>query len=83
MDIYKIKESVHKGFSSGLVIYVHLGSIVREEMLGKLTERHIAAKNLGRLWLDYIELQGDFYMLQLMSFDSGQKSAYGGPIYTK
>ncbi len=23
-------------------------------------------KNLGRLWLAYTELQGDFYMLQLM-----------------
>ena len=28
-------------------------------------------KNLGRLWLAYTELQGDFYMLQLMTDDSG------------
>ncbi len=27
-------------------------------------------KNLGRLWLAYTELQGDFYMLQLISVDS-------------
>ncbi len=28
-------------------------------------------KNLGRLWLGYTELQGDFYMLQLMPKDVG------------
>ncbi len=28
-------------------------------------------KNLGRLWLAYTELQGDFDMLQLMIDDSG------------
>ncbi len=28
-------------------------------------------KNKGRLWLAYTELQGDFYMLQLMTDDSG------------
>ncbi len=28
------------------------------------------AKNLGRLWLAYTELQGEFYMLQLISVDS-------------
>ena len=28
------------------------------------------AKNLGRLWLAYTELQGDFYMLQFISVDS-------------
>ena len=28
-------------------------------------------KNLGRLWLAYTEFQGDFYMLQLMTDDSG------------
>ncbi len=27
-------------------------------------------KNLGRLWLAYTELQGDFYMLQFISVDS-------------
>ncbi len=27
-------------------------------------------KNLGRLWLAYTELQGEFYMLQLMTDDS-------------
>ncbi len=27
-------------------------------------------KNLGRLWLAYTELQGEFYMLQLISVDS-------------
>ncbi len=27
-------------------------------------------KNLGRLWLAYTELQGEFYMLQLISSDS-------------
>ena len=27
-------------------------------------------KNLGRLWLAYTELQGDFYMLQLIYVDS-------------
>ncbi len=27
-------------------------------------------KNLGRLWLAYTELQGDFYLLQLISVDS-------------
>ena len=31
------------------------------------TVRH---KNLGRLWLAYTELQGNFYMLQLTSIDS-------------
>ncbi len=28
---------------------------------------HVWNKNLGRLWLAYTELQGDFYMLQLMT----------------
>ncbi len=30
----------------------------------------IMHKNLGRLWLAYTELQGEFYMLQLISVDS-------------
>ncbi len=29
------------------------------------------SKNLGRLWLAYTELQGNLYMLQLMTDDSG------------
>ena len=28
--------------------------------------KEVHIKNLGRLWLAYTELQGDFYMLQLM-----------------
>ena len=28
-------------------------------------------KNLGLLWLAFTELQGDFYILQLMTGDSG------------
>ena len=52
-------------------------------MLWKLTFLYIMAvlfcrnpsdgpliKNLGRLWLAYTGLQGDFYMLQLMSVES-------------
>ncbi len=44
-------------------------------------------KNLGRLWLAYTELQGDFtcynsHLLTLGTLHS-QNSAYGGPIYTK
>ncbi len=44
-------------------------------------------KNLGRLWLAYTELQGDFtcyksYLLTLGTLHS-QNSAYGGPIYMK
>ncbi len=34
------------------------------------TRHRIFRKNLGRLWLAYTELQGDFYMLQLMNDDS-------------
>ncbi len=36
-------------------------------------------KNLGRLWLAYTELQGGFYMLQLISVDSRHFT----PSYTK
>ncbi len=44
-------------------------------------------KNLGRLWLAYTELQGNFtcfnsYLLTLGTLHS-QNSSYGGPIYTK
>ncbi len=47
----------------------------------------IQDKNLGRLWLAYTELQGDFtcynsYLLTLGTLHS-QNSAYSGPIYTK
>ncbi len=29
----------------------------------------VKIKNLGRLWLAYTELKGDFYMLQLISIE--------------
>ncbi len=35
------------------------------------SKRMANSKNLGRLWLAYTELQGDFCMLQLISIDSG------------
>ena len=35
-----------------------------------LRSRRLLYKNLGRLWLAYTELQGDFYMLQSISVDS-------------
>ena len=45
------------------------------EQRGKHTRTSVQtsgrAKNLGRFWLAYTELQGDIYMLQLMTDDSG------------
>ncbi len=44
-------------------------------------------KNLGRLWLAYTELQGDFtcYKSHLLTLGTlhSQNSACSGPIYTK
>ncbi len=34
-------------------------------------------KNLGRLWLAYTELQGEFYMVQLISSDSRHFTQHG------
>ncbi len=53
----------------------------------KLTNRRTNPKNLGRLWLAYTELQGDFtcynsYLLTLGTLHS-QNSVYGSPIYIK
>ncbi len=39
----------------------------RKEIIAKILQMQ---KNLGRLWLAYTELQGDFYMLQFISVDS-------------
>ena len=36
----------------------------------------LSTKNLGRLWLAYTELQGEFYMLQLISVDSRHFTLY-------
>ncbi len=36
------------------------------------------SKNLGRLWLAYTELQGEFYMLQLISSDSRDRDTRQG-----
>ena len=40
-------------------------------------------KNLGRLWLAYTELQGEFYMLQLMTDDSMDSGHFTQQGYTK
>ena len=51
------------------------------------TQKKHTEKNLGRLWLAYTELQGDFtcynsYLLTLGTLHS-QNLVYSGPIYTK
>ncbi len=43
---------------------------ISETEHNKLHFIEVDIKNLGRLWLAYTELQGDFYMLQLMTDDT-------------
>ncbi len=67
-----------------LIIY---GVGQKREKNWRLLEKEKKSKNLGRLWLAYTELLGDFtccnsYLLTLGTLHS-QNSAYGGPIYTK
>ncbi len=42
----------------------------RTAILQKLESVIFVSKNLRRLWLAYTELQGNFYMLQLISVDN-------------
>ncbi len=56
-------------------------------LITEIQQHNIYRKNLGRLWLAYTELQGGFYMLQLISIDSRHftqpELSLGGPICTK
>ena len=40
------------------------------ELCEKNDENDFLLNNLGRLWIAYTELQGEFYMLQAISVDS-------------
>ena len=70
-------------------VFDHLAESIHKFLTEEnmLHERLPLGKNLGRLWLAYTELQGDFtwknsYLLTLGTLHS-QNSAYSGPIYTK
>ncbi len=52
--------------------FTNLHSSPKERQLQKsiCSQGDVKCKNQGRLWLAYTELQGNFYMLQLIYVDS-------------